>query len=295
MKPNNKTLSIVPLILLATPLLAMADEADLPSPSEVNPILLFNLFTIALTPVIMEGIKWLGHKYAPWAPKLSIPLLAPLAGALIAYVFAVAGADITTGWGAAIYGAVGVWFRELVVHLRTISPVGGETPKSGGAEGAVATVLLATTLIGAPMLTTGCAGFERATYVSLKVTDATAEEALRGWNEWIGMQRSLILADYALAETLTGDERKAAIDRGNERQQHWAYVESRQVMPAVDEYNRSIFALQAAVAAYYDAKPDGKPSQGARDALLAARAAFESASRAVVLIVNQYVPKARSL
>jgi len=53
--------------------------------------------------------------------------------------------------------------------------------------------------------------------------------------------------------------------------------------------------LQTAVAAYYDAKPDGKPSHGARDALLAARAAFESASRAVVLIVNQYVPKARSL
>lgn len=129
MRNNLLTRWIFAILLIFSSVAVFAQTNDVPvlpvDPSAVDPLLLFNSLVAVLTPLMIAGVKFLGGKVLPKLPKAILPALAPFVGMLIAYLFKVVGfEDVTTGWGAALYGLAGVAVREFVDQIKKFGAKG---------------------------------------------------------------------------------------------------------------------------------------------------------------------------
>ena len=113
----KKTTSIVFLTLLAWSTACFAQTNAIPGltpAGQVDVVSLINLAILALTPIVVQGIK----KLIPKLPPFTLNLLAPALGAAIGSLLHVLGVDAATGWGAAIWGALGTWLYELTANVK---------------------------------------------------------------------------------------------------------------------------------------------------------------------------------
>ena len=103
------------LVLFVSQALAQTNVIVLPGVTPTGQIditNLMNLLILGLTPVVIQGIKWL----IPKVPDVVLNLLAPLAGVGIALLLNACGVGLSTGWGAAIWGGCGTWLYELTAN-----------------------------------------------------------------------------------------------------------------------------------------------------------------------------------
>lgn len=69
-----------------------------------------NVLILAVTPIIIAGIKWL----MPKVPKMVLPILAPLLGIAVDQLAAFATGHQSNLVLAALLGASGLWLREAI-------------------------------------------------------------------------------------------------------------------------------------------------------------------------------------
>lgn len=95
----------------------LAQTNDPPVPIDGVPADLLgwvNMVIVALTPIIIAGLKWL----APKLPKIVLPFAAPIAGLLLEWLSTfVTGHDAQPVVGL-IAGAIGLWLREGVDQVK---------------------------------------------------------------------------------------------------------------------------------------------------------------------------------
>lgn len=95
------------------------DSFVLPSPADTAAML--NLLIAVITPFVVALIGKAAATWLPKVPKIVLPLIAPFVGVAVAYALNLAGLDVTQGLGAAVWGAVGVWVREIADQTRKMS------------------------------------------------------------------------------------------------------------------------------------------------------------------------------
>ena len=106
----------------------------------MNPILVNALITV-LTPLVIVGIRKLAPKIPlikiPGTkitlgqtdiPKYILPGLAPFIGLGVAYGLEAVGLSFNAGVGAAVYGGLGVWLREMVDQAKKAFGTDSTTP-----------------------------------------------------------------------------------------------------------------------------------------------------------------------
>lgn len=87
-----------------------AADGDPATPPPADLLGWVNLIIVALTPIVIAGIK----KLAPRIPTMLLPFIAPLIGLALNYIASFATGHAANPIVGAVAGALGVWLRELV-------------------------------------------------------------------------------------------------------------------------------------------------------------------------------------
>lgn len=86
---------------------------------------LLNLIITGLTPIVIFGIK----KIVPKIPTVLLPVAAPVIGIILDFVLRKAGVDTGGTFAGAVWGALGLWLRELQDQTKkAILPKTAEIP-----------------------------------------------------------------------------------------------------------------------------------------------------------------------
>lgn len=104
------------LSLLLAPVALWAQEAG-GAPPVAPPLDLAAMAVVALTPVIIAGLKKLAELIAVRIPGPVLPWLAPFIGALVEWGGQIAGLTSGNPLLGALYGAAGTGLREMSVHI----------------------------------------------------------------------------------------------------------------------------------------------------------------------------------
>lgn len=141
-----------------------------------------NQLVATLIPLLVPAALAVLKHLAPRLPKVWLPILAPLLGALIE---ALASGDLGPGTplGAAL-GAAGVGLREILDQLRK---------RRAAAAAGTMSLLLAMALAGAGG--PGCRSPETALYRTAASVEATVDAAMKAWGDYVVWRRQ------ALAQT----------------------------------------------------------------------------------------------
>ena len=99
--------------MFAEPVLAASAVVLDTSTPEAAPVIL-----LALIPVIVPGMIAVTKFYLPKVPKVALPILAPILGALIEILSHYATGLPVNGLTGAVLGAAAVWVRETYDQIR---------------------------------------------------------------------------------------------------------------------------------------------------------------------------------
>ena len=101
------------LLFCLTPLILLGQDTNAVPIGDGEPVAhglnLLNLLITGLTPIIIYGVK----AVVPKIPKFLLPVAAPLVGIAVDFVLRKVGLETSGSFQAALWGAAGVWLREV--------------------------------------------------------------------------------------------------------------------------------------------------------------------------------------
>lgn len=104
--------------LFAMTMAAFGADAPPAVPPPTDAINLLNLIITGLTPVVIFGVK----KVVPTIPTVLLPVAAPVVGIGVDFALRKAGIETGGAVAGAVWGALGVWLRELQDQVRAMTP-----------------------------------------------------------------------------------------------------------------------------------------------------------------------------